>query len=220
MIDIDNEPAPSTSVNFSTDIRAMSHLARHALLHIPHSQWRRHGIGLLQAYVSEGGPFETRIHIWHPDLVRPDIRNRGDIHTHRFTLQSTILVGSLKHIVYEPEASPPPEGHREFAEYTCVHARKDIGARYQPTGNSVWFKSHRVWHIGAGQKYVFERGAIHQSIARELCVSVVTKHSQTNERALIYARADEEPVHAFEPDDDTDPLPYILEAQRALVAHS
>lgn len=48
------------------------------------SNWRHHGIGLLQAYVLEG-PIEYRVHVWHPELRFVD-DDSGMIHDHRFEI--------------------------------------------------------------------------------------------------------------------------------------
>jgi hypothetical protein len=72
---------------------------------LPHLTWRHHGIGALQAYVREGSGVETRIHIWHPDLVRAGIRDHGDAHDHRFNLVSAVLVGELTETLYWPDAN-------------------------------------------------------------------------------------------------------------------
>ena len=54
--------------------------------------WRHHSTGLLQAYLPDDA--STRIHIWNRGLK---LRNSGEMHNHRFDLQSHVLVGSITH---------------------------------------------------------------------------------------------------------------------------
>jgi hypothetical protein len=55
-------------------------------------RWRHHATGLLQAYIPNDS--SMRVHIWHRGLKQND---SGEMHNHRFTLQSHVLVGSLTH---------------------------------------------------------------------------------------------------------------------------
>src|ERR1051325_5879847 len=71
-------------------------------------QWRHSGLGMLQAYVVEGGQEEVRVHIWHPSLKLDGIDEAGLGHDHRFDMTSWVLVGKLVHV--ETITSPNPKG--------------------------------------------------------------------------------------------------------------
>ena len=158
-------------------------------------EWRRHGIGCLQAYVAEGAN-ETRIHVWHPDLMLPGIQISGNAHNHRFTLSSSVLFGRLRHT----EWHLAPEDSGTFETYDFVHARlqtndnrskmRATGKRFSVTKECLVFRE--------GDAYTFERGAFHDSQPEsDLVVTLVFKKNQAEERAMVVAPADVPPVPAF-----------------------
>ena len=55
-----------------------------------------HGLGFIQLQL-EGG---QRLHVWHPSLPRRKCYEESFIHDHRFSFESTVLVGSLVNRVY------------------------------------------------------------------------------------------------------------------------
>lgn len=57
-------------------------------------EWRHHGLGMLQAELSES----LRIHVWHPTLVSPDMSWPRCVHDHRFDLQSMVVVGAVRDV--------------------------------------------------------------------------------------------------------------------------
>lgn len=212
-----------TSVAPATGVEALRASVARNLFSL---NWRRHGVGCLQAYLREGDDHEVRVHVWHPSIVRDGMVDHGDMHNHRFRMESTVLVGELEHT--EADIVDDPDG--EWCVYHVVHAREDLGARYVadkataiPGGlKSTWRRRVRVVRrpgvISAGQTYGFARGAFHHARVDALAVTIVTKHDQTTDRARIVARPD--PVHAFELGDDFDPNPVLLEAFDALFGRS
>ena len=178
-------------------------LKRLVLSKIENLSWRRHGIGCLQAYISEKTDPEIRVHIWHDKAIRENIRNRGDIHNHRFLLESTVLYGNLDHIVYNPfviESIDDDSRRQKWKLFNVVNYRKDPQARYKLQnileGSISIDKYHRICE---GQKYVFEKGAFHKTIANGLCITYVVKRDQdSNIKANIVAKADFPVIHAFE----------------------
>jgi hypothetical protein len=179
-------------------------------------KWRRHGIGCLQAYLSEGGLIETRIHIWDPSAIRPGILDHGDVHDHRFTLESTVLTGEIEHT----EADVISDENGEYRLYHVTHARADIGARYElvpgpltELAGPVRLET-RSGIIASGECYTFERGAFHRSTTHGLTVTLVCKLNQIEKKAIIVSKPP--PVHAFEKDDDFDPGPLVERAIAAL----
>lgn len=185
----------------NTDVLALRAAIRFAL---PDMEWRRHGIGVIQAYLREGEDHEVRVHIWHPAIRLPGIVGNGDVHNHRFLMRSTVLSGSITHI--ECHVEDDPKGR--FALRDVVHARKDAGFRYKELTRRANFFSYSG-KIHQGQSYEFEQGAFHKTTMDGLVITVITKLNQTDTMALVASPWDLEPVHAFKPGDDFDESSFV-----------
>ncbi len=180
---------------------------------IPSLRWRRHGIGVIQAYIREGGEHEVRIHVWHPDLVRPGIADHGDIHDHRFDLHSVVLHGTLQHEEFYTE--PDPDG--PWRVHQVTHNRRNPEGAFRnnvhdvvpgplsPTAVRVTAVSS-THEFGPGDWYAFRRGYFHRTRVSGLVVTVATKTDQVDAGARILSRHGSPPVAAFDPADtgDTD----------------
>ncbi len=178
---------------------------------IPSLRWRRHGIGVIQAYIREGGGDEVRIHVWHPDLVRPGIADHGDIHDHRFDLHSVVLHGTLQHEEFHTE--PDPDG--PWRVHQITHARQNPTGEFRdnvhhvvpgplsPTAVRVTAVS-ATYEFGPADWYAFRRGHFHRSRASELVVTVATKTDQVDAGARVLSRHGSAPVNAFDPADNGD----------------
>lgn len=164
---------------------------------LPKLKWRHHGIGALQAYVSEGGDIEHRVHIWSPRLVKPGMTDSGDIHDHRFDMVSHVLYGIVGHDVYD--TTPDPQG--DWTTMKLTHARAAADSDYhgptQPTGER--FKVHVEPHvIPAGSMYKFIAERFHRSVVQqELTVTWVEKHNQRDIQARLLHPIDKPPIMAF-----------------------
>lgn len=178
---------------------ALMHLVRKNLLDSCADEWRHHGIGCLQSYVKEGSEKESRIHIWHPDLVLSGMAENGAIHSHRFSLKSWVLAGCLAHSEYLPFE----DIDGKYYEYNLVNARSslEISGSYHTLPEKV---SNRSYQVGinrhtfeAGDVYTFLKGAYHSS--RPLggtCVTFVSMGQKTGSARLL-AREDMPIRHAF-----------------------
>lgn len=199
-----------TSVERNTHHREMAVSLAHAL---PSLTWRHHGIGLLQAYLTETDP-EVRVHIWHPSLSMPGIEESGSIHTHRFTLESHVLVGEIEHTEYHTFDDP----RGDLQRYEVLHARLGKTDPPTPVGGPCVAELHGGT-IEAGTTYHFVRGFFHKGWARSLAVTMVTKHDQIDEPAQILGPRDGNMVHAFVRQLDRHVWePIVSEAQAALLA--
>lgn len=198
----------------TTWIRARSIRADRALVLrlFDQLEWRRHGIGVLQAYVSEGGEAEVRVHVWHPDLLRPGIADHGDIHDHRFRLHSLILHGEIEH--EEVRAELDPEG--DWDVHQVLHARinptgemKRPFAEVVPGPLSATAERVRIsraeYVFLRGEAYTFERGHFHRTVAHGLAITLVTKTEQLDRGARILSRRGGPAIPAFDPSDATAP---------------
>lgn len=181
----------------------------------PYRGWRHHGIGVLQAYITEGAR-ELRVHIWHPDLVVVP-EDRGDIHDHRFAMTSSVLCGRIRHEVFRPAGAPC----RLYDEYEVTPYRDATvaGSGYAPRllrgqqGYAV--EGHAVL---AGQSYSFLPGVFHHTVVSGLAVTLVEKReTKPGVKARILSKAGEPPVDAFaEGREPPDFGRYIALARQAL----
>lgn len=157
----------------------MSLFSRHIAKLLPSLTWRHFGVGALQAYLSEDGRLEQRLHIWHPSLIREGIQGRGDCHNHRFSFVSQVLCGAIVNETWDLRAFETGD----YALYEVEHAR----AALQRTGSfdcayRLVTRCHaapqRRELIEAGDSYEFERGSFHRSSCLGMTVTLVTKFDQ------------------------------------------
>lgn len=205
------------------------HLASLILARWSTLNWRRHGIGALQAYLAEGDGAETRVHVWHPGMIRSGIRDHGDIHDHRFSFVSTVLVGEILNRIGEVTENQSGA----YQVHQILHARANPSGAFasepmrvvpgplQPEARfvDVEFVDHRVRN---GHSYLFRSGIFHATIADELAVTVVTKFDQVEAGARVVSRRESPPIAAFDPSDADDTslaasiVSVLSDARRAL----
>lgn len=150
----------------------------------PYLEWRLHGLGVLQAYLVEGGD-EIRIHIWHPDLVVMAERP----HNHRFHLYSQVLLGEIDDHIYWLR---PAESGRWF-KHAITHYRnasgdkgKDI-ALLSPRGHDARVQTRK---FSAGSAYELPKGMFHVTKVDGLAVTIITKTEQTDDKAVVLGPKD------------------------------
>lgn len=173
-------------------------LARAYLDMLPETAFRHHGIGVLQAYIRENVEPEMRIHVWHPDLVRPGIMESGAIHDHRFDLESTIVLGTLSERwfgeVQEDEFRGP------WRIWSVENARsagaaKNFDGKCEAISGRVRLNvANAVYRVG--ETYTHARGIFHMTIPSELAVTVCVMKRKSGQARLLVPW-DKEPVHAF-----------------------
>lgn len=194
---------------------------------MPHLSWRYNGLGVLQAYLSEGDADELRVHVWHPSLEKPGIKYSGKIHDHRFDLRSTVLLGSIGHVEYN--LTPRVDGSWETHE--VVNARKAMadstvykGGVFdgQVASTGDYFSANQVpFTFREGEIYIFPKGLFHESHVNGLCVTLVRKQNQEERKAKILAPRGREVTHAFaEPKPEAEWRPLIDLAASELLQRS
>jgi hypothetical protein len=180
-------------------------------------EWRHHGIGMLQAYVSEQTMPEVRVHIFAPELVKVGISESGDIHDHRFDLVSHVLYGNVRHQEYEVEE----DSKGEWAIAALTHARlaKDTGYHGPVRALEGRYSARsQVYTIREGYTYTFPKGRFHRSPVEGLAVSCVEKHCQSDVPARLLYPIDKPPVMAFGHSLDWSVVgPVIARAKEALL---
>jgi hypothetical protein len=160
-------------------------------------EWRHHGIGVLQAYLSEGEGVEHRLHIWSRSLLKPGISASGDAHDHRFDMVSHVLFGAVLNEGWALTESP----RGTWTTMTLVHARaagaeQKFHAPMMPTGQRYERRKSTV-SVPAGSLYRYPARRFHRSPVYEFAISWVEKHNQTTEPARIAHPIDVPAVPAF-----------------------
>lgn len=157
---------------------------------LPSLKFRRHGIGVLQAYLIEGQQ-EIRVHIWHPSLLIREVEQSGQIHDHRFTLRSTVLFGKIEH--HEYHLTESKEG--SWVQHTVMNARRggDVSEVLPGLFNADVIEGT----IKTGQTYIFRRGEFHRSLVKGPAVTIVSKLDQVDVRARILVYRGSPVVHGF-----------------------
>lgn len=157
---------------------------------LPHLTWRCHGIGMLQAYLTESEP-EVRVHVWHPSLATGPSANR--VHNHRFRLRATVLHGAVGH--EEFDLAPDPAGPWQI--YEVPHARLNMAEPATPTDPTRYTAATRGGTIDAGHVYWFDARRFHRSGVAGLAVTLVTKLYQGERPAAVLAPYGSPPSRAF-----------------------
>jgi len=190
-------------------------------------KWRHFGVGALQAYLYEGPTFEQRIHIWHPDLVKPGIQGFGDLHNHRFSFLSHVIYGSLENHVYVTEECSESEASHNIYEVENARAARDrlsgihqkilYHGEYSKVGHCL-AKLAVIRQVNDWQTYEFLRGEYHRTVVPfGMAISIVTKFDQQRIRARILCPRNEQLVHAFDtPASDSKIQEIVKEARQRL----
>jgi hypothetical protein len=186
---------------------------------IPRLQWRHSGLGMLQAYVLEGGQQEFRVHIWHPSLKLEGIDEAGLGHDHRFDMTSWVLVGQLTHV----EILTSADATGGWKMYEVVNARKalkETGTRageFRLIDGVVRLDKHAI-SISAGSAYFFPKRSFHETCPdSQVVVTVALKINQDEVPARILCRLGREPLNAFETSlSETQYKVVLAEAEAAL----
>ena len=205
----------TTRVTLNHSLQGMRAMARHAMRTM---QWRHHGIGVLQGYLSEDSQPEVRIHVWSRQLLKPGMDVSGDAHDHRFDMVSHVLCGVVFH--EELKAIAAPDGdHRMLA---LTHARAAADNKFHgPTEDIDGTYRVKRWlhHFDAGTTYTFPAQEFHRSPLLggldDVAVTVIEKHNQQNVRARILYPAAHPPVMAFGHDQDAPLIRDVLERAHA-----
>lgn len=193
----------------------------HAILS-PKLQWRHHGIGVLQAYLHEGD-HETRVHVWHPDLVLPEFTpENGLVHDHRFGFTSFVMHGAIYDEAWELEV----DNGGEWQIHTTQNARsfkEQTGEQYgahtdikPEDARRYSLRREGHWHE-AGQKYQIEPREFHMTRVQDLTVTVVVKTSLVDGPAKIVTKRGATLVNAFDHPERGDELTFLHRASKALL---
>lgn len=154
---------------------AMLAEVRSFILGAPDTDWRHHGLGCLQGYLD--ADLRRRVHLWHPDLVRPLV---APIHTHRWDLDSMVLYGAV--VQEEYEAHPHPHG--PYTVHTTRHTGSGEGAQVSEGRYAV---TPHTRLIKAGERYYMARGLYHLTRVWGPAVTLVTRDGVTEDLSRVLA---------------------------------
>jgi len=159
-----------------------------------------HENGFIQYPLTPDG--SLRLHVW-PDVPITKQASSSPIHDHRFGFVSTILLGTLDHIVYIPYRSP--RGPYQLAN--VVRGRLVIPDEHY---YSVRVDEHLI--VRTGEVYGFLPKRFHDSRGRGLTVTLMEKTKTIHDHTVrVLTHREEPPDNAFRRDRDLDQLWTILD---------
>lgn len=113
-----------------------------------------HGLGFIQLVLPE----KKRLHVWHPDLPRRNCYADSAIHNHRFSFESTVLIGVQKnarveielardgtHDVISHNGPRSAQGGRESYPVATCNVIEQPVETYK-AGDSYWMGIHEYHH--------------------------------------------------------------------------
>lgn len=98
-----------------------------------------HGLGFIQVKLGAN----QRLHVWHPGLPRRRCFEHSQVHDHRFSFESHVLVGAMENVRYSVHEVGPAKLMR-FSDNEPTHvAYRHEGPRTR-FGNRPWTECARV----------------------------------------------------------------------------
>jgi hypothetical protein len=121
------------------------------------SKFKRHPLGFLHSTLADRADVALRLHIWKPGM-RLVQEPAWSIHTHIFDLQSLVLIGSLKNIIYSWTAdNVSPQFRMYETSYrngaSVITATRKLGKLQLESTSDV----------STGLQYFVARGQFHQT---------------------------------------------------------
>lgn len=157
---------------------------------------RFHGNGFVQLYLDD----RTRLHIWTP-LLPPIRDHNATIHTHRYDIESSVILGVLKHTTINVSRTI---GAGSTCRIIQLTGASEVRAKPGEVKSSPYRHSIRhEYHFTAGSRYTFEGGLFHDSENGhdDMTVTVFKKTSDdfADFARILLVGTDKQPVHAFDP---------------------
>lgn len=144
--------------------------ARYYHGHVP----RQHPNGFIQLNLTAAA--DVRLHVWPTEPLPLQQLTKHPIHDHNFDMESTILRGRLRNLVYEPEPYVAGSG-KPFV----IHlAQRVPGTESETTLNPTEERVNLITVADAnycGETYRLASGRLHDSMAHGLTATVMTKLS-------------------------------------------
>lgn len=171
----------------------MRELVEHA-----RSQGRRprvHPNGFLQLDLADDGT--RRLHIWHPDLPRQDVKTA--IHDHIFDMVSFVHKGTLVQV--ELDFTLNHEGHPDHEIYMARYDGRSK-SQLEPTGVLVARQHFDRYPVGEGEVYTQPAFTFHESVpGTEVVVTMMDKQSVHRGEPRVLVPVGQEPDNSFRRED-------------------
>lgn len=116
-----------------------------------------HGLGFIQ--VKLGG--KQRLHVWHPDLPRRKCFYHSQIHDHRFSFESRVLVGSMENVCYSAQWAD--EDNATHIAYLHEGERTQFGNRPWVVNDSLYVRRGISGVVHAGETYYMQAYVFHRT---------------------------------------------------------
>jgi len=129
-----------------------------------------HGLGFIQVKL----PGNQRLHVWHPDLPRRQCFDHSSIHNHRFSFQSTVIVGEQVNRRYL--IAPDPEGTHDLISHDGPRSEK--GGRMSFVTGRVAVQALSDETYGPGETYFMPELAYHETPNSGVVVTLMRKLSE------------------------------------------
>jgi len=152
-----------------------------AIDRMPHLTFRHHGIGVLQADLDRAGG--ERLHVWHPDLVKP---GTALVHNHRFDMVSHVLTGEIHDVQFA--VTPDKAGAFEVRE---VMGNGQFGIPTRANG-AMSDKRH-----AAGKQYTIGAWTFHVTEAMPFSVTWVERDRMRATNPSVLVLRGDKPGDAF-----------------------
>jgi len=157
---------------------------------------RVHPNGFLQLNLDGTGFW--RLHVWSDELPKPRVAVPTPIHDHIYDFTSKVILGSLRHLVYELEEDP--EGSYDLYDVWAQSTKKD--APLERMDNSRYTaRLIEASEIMAGDGYSFERFRFHESESAGLTATLFsTSDFDPTNRPRILCPTGKTPSNTFRRD--------------------
>lgn len=151
--------------------------------------WRHHGLGMLQAELSN----ELRIHIWHPQLRTIPQEGYRDVHDHRFDLTSYVAFGEIIDTPMQVRIyNEPNDRHAIASDVGVTKAWSIVNAKAQERGEVhvtplgvAHVRSHHPAFYNRGESYGIPRGQFHRTKVNGLTLTLVHRGNFGEEQARV-----------------------------------
>lgn len=170
---------------------------RHVDLESPGLKWRHHGLGMLQAELSD----ELRIHVWHPMLVAIPSGLR-QVHDHRFTITSYVAWGTIIDIPYSviTKGDDIDIGRDAIATelHEIIHAKEQekilskgcSTATLTKSLGPAWVEAMPSKRYTNGDVYTIKRRDFHTTKVMGLAITLIHRSDFDDRLARILGEAD------------------------------
>lgn len=158
----------------------------------PDLKWRHHGLGMLQAELTD----EIRIHVWHPKLVRIPQDNFRNVHDHRFHITSFVAAGSIVDVAYDviPATSLSRTSKHALTEvHEIVNAKEQLQAepgKLTTLIGAVFTCPVTTSIYRAGDVYNIPRRTFHTTRVDSVAVTLVHRGNFDKAQARILGPSD------------------------------